>query len=540
MNAPSKDSCGKRKASDALPLHCEMLPLPLGYGVVSELRCQSLMLRASVEQARQFLMGLVAANAVTLVDREYVEARMYACHGAEGMRRVNGCERFYVSVSKLPRGSGGGCDIADSSKHWWTPLLYVEFLSKELLKCVEAGALGTEEMARLIEALADLTLNVDIEHGMLNCGVPALEKHAFMAAGFNYATVQKASHTLSMDCIPGFRSFFPQSWVRRAEGLPESVIAGCYTCEVGEDFAELFEKYSGATNKGDFKARKRANPFVDGGLPRVSVESEAAGVQAYGVTGNLGSDSEPNHSFVVVCDGKGKAYVLFSGQVFSNFCGPVRGSFRIIDVEGPSGELVACLENPCCEVYFQLAKAAHSKDLAKAEEVLQARKPGAAKAATSLRSMPNCAATWSDVSLGAMRQGVLRTLYDPEVYNLVVDSLKFCAERLHVKAQDVKFVENTDDRVWGCGMEIGEGGNYALAAVEAIASGKGWEGQSRLSEVYEDVKKIVWDFEEDCPVEHHLVVERVFCLPPAFKVVAGNRVESAGASAAVAEASTEL
>jgi hypothetical protein len=149
VNSDAKDSCGKRKAH-------EMLPQPLGHGLVSEMRCQSLVVRARVEQARQFLMGLMAANSSTLVGKEYMEAHMYACQKAEGMRRVNG----YVSVAELPRGGAaavsGGADFPEPSKHWWSPLVLWELLAQELEKCVEAGAQGTVEMARLIESLTDI------------------------------------------------------------------------------------------------------------------------------------------------------------------------------------------------------------------------------------------------------------------------------------------------------------------------------------------------------------------------------------------------
>ncbi len=64
--------------------------------------------------------------------------------------------------------------------------------------------------------------------------------------------------------------------MRLAERLPESVAAGCYSCEVGEDFVALFKEHEGSLQqKVSFQARKRANPLVNGSLPLVRLQSEA-------------------------------------------------------------------------------------------------------------------------------------------------------------------------------------------------------------------------------------------------------------------------
>jgi len=247
--------------------------------------------------------------------------------------------------------------------------------------------------------------------------------------------------------------------------------------------------------------------------------------KVYGTLTNLGSDQEPNHSFVVVHDSKaGLVHVLFSGQVLSNFNSSAQGDFAKMRIALPDGSIALALPNPASEYAFQLAKAAIGGKpcISNFESVLNSAKPSAAKAATNFKNMPQCPEVWNDVSKKVMTHCVFLKLADPAFYNEIVSILNFSVNTLKADVSSIRIYENTDDRVWGNGVDAkAAGGLNSEAGIKHIIensddSGCSWNAKNLIVDIFDLVIAEVWDKEANAPVPHAKILENIEKLPPFF------------------------
>lgn len=251
----------------------------------------------------------------------------------------------------------------------------------------------------------------------------------------------------------------------------KTAIDSCHTAEITLPFLKLIEETAERLNKPDsFTARPHASPFPDNSseLPEVEHLSDER-VKVYGTHTKLGNPEEPNHSLIVAHDtSANKCYVLFSGQALSNFNGPVSGNkFAPLEVSNEEGAIVATMPNTCNEHGFQAVKAIVNANMEVLKAVLEAKKPGAAKVATSFKNLPNCVEEWHRISKRVMTALMFRKYADAAMFQDLIKLLKFCLS-LGVDINKVYILENTDDKVWGNGMKPEDGGLYSEAAVAFI------------------------------------------------------------------------
>ena len=433
-------------------VHEPLLPLPLGIGVAREIEVQCGVVYGQVTRARQFLCEMVVEHGFGMVDTEYVKG-LFKENGAEGLVRVGKRERFRV-FAKEPRADA----LRLKGKYGFVSKLEeASVVAGELQRCVEKGMLGTELMHTLARRLSGVMQLMRGSFQDEDCGVPLIEKEIFRNAGFNFEVVEEPgssfmveflggglcpSPTGFLECPPVSFSVDVMSSVRALRGAAAG--GAFYTCELGWDlFDGRVEQYIGHLR---CKGREQASAFVNGRLCKVESGSHLLAV--YGVPKQLGSASKLNHSLVAVHDRwNGKVYCLFSGQGLSNFNEAKSISYKGLDVCTKDGGQVCVLQHLASEQAFQLAKAVFHERWENVEKVLQAEDPGAAKAATNAKNMPGCKEEWREKSIGVMAQALARKLTDKAgFYGEVVGLLEFCRDVCNVTAENVEFIENTDDR----------------------------------------------------------------------------------------------
>lgn len=272
-----------------------------------------------------------------------------------------------------------------------------------------------------------------------------------------------------------------------------------------------------------FEARK-LYPCSAGDLSKPIYSN--GGVDVFGVDTMLTPGDKQHSCIIVYCKNAKKAYVLFYGNCFSNFNGPIKGPFAPMCVYGKNGKILK-IPMPCSEFGFQLAKAAMGGDacIESLKKVMEAKKPAQTKAATSYKNM-QCPDGWDSLSGDVMKHVITLKLADPGFYELMKSIVDFCFN--HLGAESSTVIENTDDATWGNGMTLDDKdkelfstkASKHIAACVAAGNEVTWAGKNRITDVFAFIIHLVKTktFEE---VQAHIK-----SMPPLFKLEAVTKTEA--------------